>query len=101
MLFHLLWQGVPKHAVQHLAGLQPEKPHMHQRAGGLKGITKRTLRALEQIAMAADYSLELRGDIEERNNDSEDFPEVSINAIQAMLEKAYLLGKADGMKKAQ
>jgi len=56
---------------------------------------------LEQIAMAADYSLELRGDIEERNNDSEDFPEVSINAIQAMLEKAYLLGKADGMKKAQ
>ena len=67
----------------------------------VKGITKRTLRALEQIAMAADYSLELRGGIEERNNNSEVFPEVSINAIQAMLEKAYLLGKADGMKKAQ
>lgn len=67
----------------------------------VKSITKRTLRALEQIAMAADYSLELQGDIEERNNDSEDFPEVSINAIQAMLEKAYLPGKADGMKKAQ
>ena len=27
----------------------------------VKGITKRTLRALEQIAMAADYSLELQG----------------------------------------
>ncbi len=51
--------------------------------------------------MDADYGLELRGGIEGRNNDSEDFPEVSINAIQAMLEKAYLLGKADGMKKAQ
>ena len=67
----------------------------------VKGISRKTLRALEQIAMAADYGLELRGGIEGRNNDSEDFPEVSINAIQAMLEKAYLLGKADGMKKAQ
>lgn len=67
----------------------------------VKGISKKTLRVLEQIAMEADYGLELRGGIEGRNNDSEDFPEVSINAIQAMLEKAYLLGKADGMKKAQ
>jgi len=67
----------------------------------VKGISRKTLRALEQIAMDADYGLELRGGIEGRNNDSEDFPEVSINAIQAMLEKAYLLGKADGMKKAQ
>ena len=56
---------------------------------------------LEQITMAADYGLELRDGIEGRNKDSEDSPEVSINAIQAMLEKAYLLGKADGMKKAQ
>ena len=32
------------------------------------------------------------------NNDTEDFPEVSILAIQAMLEKAYLLGKADAQK---
>ena len=67
----------------------------------VKGISRKSLRALEQIAMEADYGLELRGGIEGRNNDSEDFPEVSINAIQAMLEKAYLLGKADGMKKAQ
>lgn len=67
----------------------------------VKGISRKTLKVLEQIAMAADYGLELRGGIEGRNNDSEDFPEVSINAIQAMLEKAYLLGKADGMKKAQ
>ena len=66
----------------------------------VKGITKRTLRALEQIAMEADYYLQERGGIESRSNDSEDFPEVSIFGIQTMLEKAYLLGKADGMKNA-
>jgi len=67
----------------------------------VKGISKKTLRALEQIALEASYSLEERGGIEGRNNDIEDFPEVSILAIQRMLEKAYLLGKTDGMKKAQ
>ena len=67
----------------------------------VKGISQKTLRALERIALEADYGLELRGGIEGRNNDSEDFPEVSILAIQTMLEKAYLLGKMDGTKKAQ
>ena len=67
----------------------------------VKGISRKTLKALERIALEASYSLEERGGIEGRNNDIEDFPEVSILAIQAMLEKAYLLGKADGMKKAQ
>ena len=61
----------------------------------VKGISKKTLRALEQIALGASYTLEMRGGIEGRNNDEEDFPEVSVNAIQEMLEKAYLLGKAD------
>lgn len=60
------------------------------------GITKMTLRALEQIALESSYSLMERGGIEGRNNDTEDFPEISICAIQAMLEKAYLLGKAHG-----
>ena len=69
--------------------------------GKVKGISKKTLRALERIALEADYGLELRGGIEGRNNDSEDFQEVSILAIQTMLEKAYLLGKMDGTKKAQ
>ena len=67
----------------------------------VKGISRKTLKALERIALEASYSLEERGGIEGRNNDIEDFPEVSILAIQAMLEKAYLLGKADGMKKVQ
>ena len=64
----------------------------------VKGITKKTLKELEKIAMKADYALELRGGIDGRDNDTEDFPEISIIAIQAMLEQAYLLGKADGQK---
>ena len=43
--------------------------------------------------MEADYGLEVRGDLESRWNDTEDFPEVSIRAIRTMLEKAYELGK--------
>ena len=67
----------------------------------VKGISKKTLRTLEQIAMSACYTLEARGGIEGRNNDEEDFPEVSVNAIQEMLEKAYLLGKADADKEVR
>ena len=67
----------------------------------VKGISKKALRALEQIAMNASYTLEMRGGIESRNNDEEDFPEVSVNAIQEMLEKAYLLGKADATKEVR
>lgn len=61
----------------------------------VKGINKKTLRALEQIALDASYTLELRGGIEARNCDSEDFKEISVNAIQRMLEQAYLLGRKD------
>lgn len=57
------------------------------------GIDSETLQKLEQIAMNACYTLEKRGGIDTRNNDDEDFPEIGINAIQQMLEKAYLLGK--------
>ena len=63
----------------------------------VEGIDKQTLRALEQIAVSASASLERRGGIEARSND-DDFPEVSVNAIQDMLERAYLLGKSDASK---
>ena len=56
------------------------------------GLKKKTLRALEQIAMKASYTLEERGGIEGRYNDTEDFPEVGIASIQKMLEEAYKLG---------
>ena len=61
----------------------------------VRGISKKTLRALEQIAMRADITLDQRGGIDCRNSDREDFPEISIYAIQAMLEQAYLLGRKD------
>lgn len=54
-----------------------------------------TDKKLEQIAMAADYVLEQRGGLDTRNNDSEDFPEVSVWGIREMLRKAYELGKAE------
>lgn len=54
-----------------------------------------TDKKLEQIAMAADYVLEQRGGLETRNNDTEDFPEVSVWGIREMLRKAYELGKAE------
>ena len=61
----------------------------------VKGISKKTLRTLEQIALSASYALELRGGIEARNNDSEDFQDIGVNAIQEMLEQAYLLGRRE------
>ena len=39
------------------------------------------------------YSIEERGDLETRNSDSEDFIEMSVWSIKAMLEEAYELGK--------
>ena len=64
----------------------------------VKGISKKELEALEKIALNASYSLEMRGGIENRNNDAEDFPEVSILSIQSMLEFAYKAGLEDGKK---
>jgi hypothetical protein len=62
----------------------------------MKKISRKTAKALEKIAMSASYSLEYRGGIDERNNDSEDFPEVSVWALRKMLQQAYLLGRSDG-----
>ena len=62
----------------------------------VEGISGKTLEALERIALEADYALEARGGIEVRYNDEEDFPEIGVYALQKMLERAYLLGKAEG-----
>ena len=48
---------------------------------------------LIEIAKKNSYSIETRGDLETRNSDSEDFIEMSVWSIQAMLEEAYELGK--------
>ncbi len=64
----------------------------------VKGIRKTVLRKLEAIAMEESYTLQERGGIEGRSNDTEDFPEISIFSLQRMLERAYLLGKSEATK---
>lgn len=62
-------------------------------------MTKNKMAELERIAINSDYSISVRGGIDIRNNDREDFPEVSIWGIREMLEKAYQLGLEDGAKR--
>ena len=59
-------------------------------------VNANTIKKLEEIAMTASRTLAKRGGIDVRNNDREDFPEIEITGIQAMLEDAYRLGMEDG-----
>ena len=61
-------------------------------------LTKEQEKKLEQIAMA--YSIEIleRGGLDTRNNDWEDFPEISIWSIRDILKEAYKAGLEDGKK---
>lgn len=59
----------------------------------MKKVTKKQAAALLKIAKEASYTIECRGDLEERGWDGEDFLEVSVKSIEWMLEQAYLLGK--------
>ena len=61
-------------------------------------LTAKKLAELEKIAMTASYTLQQRGGIDMRHSDREDFPEIEIASIQAMLEDAYRLGLEDGKK---
>lgn len=58
-------------------------------------MTKTVEQKLLEIAKAASYSIEQRGDLEPRYWDSEDFIELSVTSIKEMLEQAYQLGKGD------
>lgn len=48
---------------------------------------------LFEIAANAIYQLRQRGDLEYRMNDSEDYLQVSVGAIEEILIEAYKLGK--------
>ncbi len=50
-------------------------------------------KALEKIAMEESYAIEVRGGLDARDNDDDDFKEVSVWSLQRMLERAYELGK--------
>ncbi|MGX7139971.1 DUF6900 domain-containing protein [Facklamia languida] len=58
-----------------------------------KRINDRRDRTLLEIAKKHSCAIEKRGDLEKRNNDSEDFLEVSVWSLKEMLKEAYELGK--------
>ena len=58
-----------------------------------KRINGKRDKALLEIAKKHSYAIEERGDLEKRNNDSEDFLEVSVWSLKEMLKEAYELGK--------
>ena len=51
-----------------------------------------------EIAKKHIYPVEARGNLETRDNDSEDFLDVSVWSIKAALEAAYKLGKESSRK---
>lgn len=50
-------------------------------------------KALLEIAKRLMAAVDSRGDLEARDNDSEDFIEVPVWSIQKAMEEAYLLGR--------
>lgn len=59
----------------------------------MKNITKKQAEILLEIAKKASYAIEQRSDLEYRMSDEEDFVDLSVGAIEAMLEQAFLLGQ--------
>lgn len=58
-------------------------------------ISKKTMNALEKIAMEKSSVIENRGGLERKWNNEEDFPEIAIWSIEEMLIAAYNLGRQD------
>lgn len=46
-----------------------------------------------EIAKKQSYAIKARSDLERRNNNSEDFIDISVLSLQAMLEESFKLGK--------
>lgn len=62
-------------------------------------MTKKTEDKLLEIAMKHNGEMRERGDFETRNSDQDDFLEVSIWGLKAMLEEAFEAGRKASMKK--
>lgn len=54
---------------------------------------KNVEKKLLEIAKKHCYQVEVRGDLEERMNDSDDFLDIAVWGLKRMLEEAYELGK--------
>ncbi len=64
----------------------------------MKKLSKKERESLVEIAKKYIYPVEVRGDLETCDNDSEDFLDVSVWSIKAALEAAYELGKESSRK---
>ena len=54
-------------------------------------------KALLDIAKTASIEIKQRGDLNYHGNDEEDYLNISVGAIEYILEKAYELGKKDAL----
>ena len=70
-----------------------QKLKMNRETTMKKNITKEEEKALLEIAKRLMAAVDSRGDLEARDNDSEDFIEVPVWGIQKAMEEAYLLGR--------
>lgn len=59
-----------------------------------KAMTKKIEKTLLAIAKKNNWEVEERGDLETRHSDQDDFIEVSVWGLKAMLEEAYAAGKS-------
>nr|DAG20963.1 MAG TPA: hypothetical protein [Caudoviricetes sp.] len=73
---------IPKRKTKKNGGNHHEEEHHQGREKALLEIAKRLMAAVDS-----------RGDLEARDNDSEDFIEVPVWGIQKAMEEAYLLGR--------
>ena len=62
------------------------------------GLSRETLKRIEDLAKETSYKIQERGGLEVKNWDREDFPEISICSIARMIERAYKMGLEDGRK---
>lgn len=63
-----------------------------------KTITKTAYQRLLSVAKETIPALENRADLKAQGSDGADFIETSVWSLDALLQKAYELGKADGRK---
>ena len=61
----------------------------------MERITAKEAEALAKIAAKHNPEIKNRGGLDTRYNDSEDFVEVSVWGLAAMLEEAYRLGQGE------
>ena len=64
----------------------------------IKKMTKKEKKIIVDIAKKFIYDIGVRGDLEYRMNDDEDFIETGVGSLQAALYAAYLAGKNEKTK---